>query len=98
MMDFNVEDLYGDDYRAAVFAEYDHESALLRRMIELAEEAVVSQEVLDIWTYEGVCYQFAKSIISYAKMPYDNMIIGHFHAVRMIARAKYRTIKKSSIQ
>lgn len=40
----------------------------------------------EISTYEGICYRFAKSIISYAKSSYDNLILGHFDIVSTIDR------------
>lgn len=37
-------------------------------------------------TYEGIIYEFAKSIVSYAKTSYDNLILGHFDVTSMIDR------------
>ena len=45
------------------------------------------QPVDNTWSYEGICYSFAETIVDYSKMAYDNVLLGHFHAVKMINRA-----------
>ena len=78
--------LFGNDDRAAILSEYAYEVSLIRRLIEIAEEAVLLKESIIICSCDGVCYLFARSIVAYAKMAYDNMILGHFEAVNMILR------------
>jgi len=78
--------LIGDDYRAVILCEYTHDLSLIKQLIEIAEKAVSLKKPSDTWTSDGMCYLFAKSIVSYAKMAYDNMILGHFDATNMIVR------------
>ncbi len=39
------------------------------------------------WSYEEICYSFAKTIVDSSKMTYDNVLQGHYHAVNMINMA-----------
>lgn len=78
--------LFRDKYREIVLLEFSHELALVKQMIETCEEAIRTREPADSWCYEGICYMFARSIIDYAKMAYDNMCLGHFYATHMIFR------------
>lgn len=52
----------------------------------MAERAVDAKENRDLWSYEGICQMFARSIVSYAKMAYDNMVLGHLNAANMVLR------------
>jgi len=79
--------LIGDDYRAVILCEYTHDLSLIKQLIEIAEKAVSLKKPSDTWTSDGMCYLFAKSIVSYAKMAYDNMILGHFDATNMIDKS-----------
>ena len=45
-----------------------------------------SNSASNTWSYEGICYSFAKTIVDYSKMAFDNVLLGHFHAVNMIIR------------
>jgi hypothetical protein len=56
-------------------------------MIETAEDAVRIKKPIDMWSHEGICHMFSKSIIDYTKMAYDNMQLGHFSVTHMIFRA-----------
>lgn len=78
--------LFHDKYREVILCEFQQELALVRQLIEIAEEGVRSKEPADTWSHEGFCHLFAKSIINYAKMAYDNMQLGHFFATHMIFR------------
>lgn len=80
------DNLIGDDYRAVILCEYAHDLALVKRLIEIADEAVAAQTPHDTWSHDGMCHLFAKSVVSYAKMAYDNMLLGHFDATNMIIR------------
>ena len=82
----NYDGLFCDEYRAVVLCEYKSELALIRRMIEAVEESVKLQKPGNEWDYEGICYMFAKSIVDYVKMAYDNMQLGHFNVTHMIFR------------
>lgn len=86
MFRFKQSDLFGDECKAVVIREYERETLLLKKMIDLAAEAVSVMETPEQWTYEGICYLYAESIIAYAKAAYDNMMIGHHDVVRMIGR------------
>lgn len=87
MSDFiDKESLIGDDYRAVILYEYKYDLSLIKKLIEIADNAISVEIPSNTWSYEGMCYSFAKSIVSYAKMAYDNMILGHFDATNMIVR------------
>ena len=79
--------LFRDKYREVILCEYQRELVLIRQMIETVEEAVRLHKSIDTWTHEGICHMFAKSIVDYTKMAYDNMQLGHFYATHMIFRA-----------
>lgn len=82
----NKRNLFCDELNAATITEYSRELALLRRLIRMAENAVATMEDENTWSYEGICQMFAKSIISYAKMAHDNMVVGHLNAANMVLR------------
>ena len=42
---------------------------------------------LDSCSHDGVCYMFAKSIVDYLIMAYDNFLLGHFYAAQMVLRS-----------
>lgn len=79
--------LFCNDYKAVVLCEYTKELFLLREFIEVSERAVCCKGEVSRESCEGVCHMFAKSIIDYAKMAYDNIILGHYFATNMILRA-----------
>ena len=81
------EALYGNRNNAFVLCEYPRELELTKQFIDIAEEGVVKQKILNDFSFEGVCYSFAKTIVDYSKMAYDNLLLGHFHATHMINRA-----------
>ena len=65
--------LFRDKYREVILCEYQRELVLIKQMIEITDEAVRNQKPIDTWTHEGICHMFAKSIVDYMKMAYDNM-------------------------
>lgn len=83
----NKRNLYGNEYNACVLCEYQREVKLIKQLINIAEKAVEQQEINNTWSYEGICHSFAKTIIDYSKMAYDNVTLGNFHAVKMINRS-----------
>ena len=83
----NKRNLYGNECNACALFEYQHEVKLIKKLINIAEKAVEGINAETIWSYEGICYSFAKTIVDYSKMSYDNVLLGHFHAVRMINRS-----------
>lgn len=83
----NKRKLFCDRNNAFILCEYTKELNLLKRLINVAEEGFEKQEVINDWSYEGVCRSFAKTILDYSKAAYDNIILGHFAAVNMINRA-----------
>ena len=83
----NKDNLFCDEYRALILLEYPKEIALVKQLIELAAAAVEKKKDSDTWSHNGICYMFAKSIVDYMKMSYDNLKLGHFYATQMIFRA-----------
>lgn len=81
------ENLFGNKYNAFVLCEYTRELELIKQLIHVAEKGIEGQYIENTWSFEGVCYSFAKTIVDYSKMAYDNLLLGHFHATNMINRA-----------
>lgn len=81
------DNLYGDKYNAFSLCEYTQEVALTKRLIDIAEAGVEKLKPANTWSFEGVCHSFAKTIVDYSKMAFDNVLLGHFHAVNMISRS-----------
>ncbi len=87
-MDFiDKDNLYGNQYNAFALCEYPRELYLIKRLIDVAEQGVEKQVVESTWSFAGVCHSFATTIVDYSKAAYDNVLLGHFHAVNMISRA-----------
>lgn len=82
----NKRNIYGNEYNAGALCEYQRELKLIRRLINISDKAVEQQTPVSTWSYEGICHSFAKTIVDYSKMAYDNVLLGHFHAVNMITR------------
>ena len=78
--------LFRDKYREVILCEYQRELSLIKQMIDMTEKAVRNKKPIDTWSHEGICHMFAKSIVDYTKMAYDNMQLGHFYATHMIFR------------
>lgn len=78
--------IYGNEYNACALCEYKRELKLTKRLINISEKAIEQQAPTNTWSYEGICHSFAKTIVDYSKMAYDNILLGHFHAVNMITR------------
>ena len=89
----NKRALFGDEYRALGLCEFQKEIPIIKQLIKLSADAVNKQKPSNSWTYDGVCYLFAKSIVDSLIMAYDNMILGHFYATQMIMR----TVVENSI-
>lgn len=83
----NKRNLYGNEYNACALCEYQREVKLIKRLINISEKAVEQRPIENTWSNEGICHSFAKTIIDYSKMAYDNVILGNFHAVKMINRS-----------
>lgn len=81
------ESLFGDEYKAFILCEYTRELNLIKQLIHIAEEGIEGKKIENTWSFEGVCYAFAKTIVDYSKMAYDNLLLGHFHSTNMINRA-----------
>lgn len=82
----NKRNIYGNEYNACALCEYQRELQLVKKLINISEKAVEQQTPENTWSYEGICHSFAKTIVDYSKMAYDNVVLGHFHAVNMIIR------------
>lgn len=82
----NKRNLFCDELNAVTMCEYKHELSLLRRLIKMTEKAIAEKDTRDTWSYEGICHMFATSIVSYAKMAHDNMVLGHLNAANMVLR------------
>ena len=83
----NKRSLYGNEYNACALYEYQREIKLLKLLINMAQKAVERQRIDSTWSYKGICHSFAKSIVEYSQMAFDNILLGHFHAVNMINRS-----------
>lgn len=81
------DNLYGDNYHACSLCEYTREIDLIKRLINVADLGVEKQAPINTWSFGGVCHSFAKTIVDYSKMAFDNVLLGHFHAVNMIGRS-----------
>lgn len=82
----NTDDLFCDVYKAVVLCEYTEELSLIKQLIEIGESCIEESGPEKLWSFEHVCYMFAKSIMDYSKTVYDNFLLGHFKAVLMILR------------
>lgn len=83
----NKRSLFGDEYRALGLCEFQKELPIIKQLIKLAADAVKKQSTLDSCSHDGVCYMFAKSIVDYLIMAYDNFLLGHFDATQMVLRS-----------
>ena len=79
--------LYGNKYNAFALCEYTRELKLIKQFIDIAENAIEKNKNCYTWSFEGICYYFAKTIVDYSKMAYDNVILGHFQTTYMTIRA-----------
>lgn len=82
----NKDNLFCDEYRALILLEFPKELALIKQAIDLVSSAVEKNIPASTWSHEGICHMFAKSIVDYMKMSYDNLQLGHFYATQMIFR------------
>lgn len=83
----NKRGLFGDAYNAIALCEYEKELKLLKKLINISGKAMERIGNPNTWSHEGICHLFAKTIIDYSKMAYDNVLLGHFHAANMISRS-----------
>ena len=83
----NKRSLYGNEYNASALCEYQREVKLIKRLIDISEKNVEQRYNENTWSNEGICHEFAKTIVDYSKMAYDNVILGNLHAVKMINRS-----------
>ena len=83
----DIDNLYGDKFNAFSLCEYTRELNLTKRLINVTDRGVESKAPTNTWSFEGVCHSFAKAIVDYSKMAFDNVLLGHFHAVNMISRS-----------
>ena len=83
----NKRSLLCNESRALFLLEYKHELSLLKKLILITEKGIDGILPKDTWCYEGICHLFASSIVSHARMAYDNMLLGHFDAANMVLRA-----------
>lgn len=83
----NKRSIYGNENNACVLCEYKEELKLLKQLINLSEKLIGKQAKANVWSHDGICHFFAKTIVDYSKMAYDNILLGHLHAVNMISRA-----------
>lgn len=81
-----TKDLFGNNNTAVALCEYTEELSLLKEFIEIADEAVQTRASEQDASHKGICYLFARAIVNYTKMAYDNILIGHFKAAHMIMR------------
>lgn len=79
-----TKDLFGNNNTAVALCEYTDELSLLKEFIEIADEAVQTRASEQDASHKGICYLFARAIVNYTKMAYDNILIGHFKAAHMI--------------
>lgn len=79
--------LFGDSYRAVDLWEFRRELTLTKRLIKIAEKYVAEKETHSADSFEGVCFYIARSIITYSKSAFDNLVLGHFDTTEMIIRA-----------
>ena len=89
----NKRGLFCDGYRALGLCEFQKEATIIRQLIKIAAEAVSNHTPSDPWGYDGICHMFAKSIVDYLKMAYDNLLLGHNYATQMI----FRTVVENSV-
>ena len=59
----------------------------MKKLIEITEQSIERKKRSDTFSFDGICYLFAKSIVGYAKSAFDNMLLGHFDEALMITRA-----------
>ncbi|MBR5799864.1 MAG: hypothetical protein IKY23_07355 [Lachnospiraceae bacterium] len=81
-----TKDLFGNNNTTVALCEYTEELSLLKEFIEIADEAVQCRASEQDATHKGICYLFARAIVDYAKMAYDNILMGHFKSAHMVMR------------
>ena len=89
----NKRGLFCDENRAVDLCEYQKELSLIKQLIKIIADTVDQQAPANPWSHDGICHMFAKSIVDYLKMAYDNMLLGHFYATQMV----FRTIVENHV-
>lgn len=88
----NSELLYGNKDNAIALCEYQRELQLTKNLIDIAIELINIDTIPDSESQNGICHSFAKSVVCYCRDAYDNMVIGHFHAARMLLRSSMENL------
>lgn len=78
--------LFGNPYSAVNLWEFRRELTLTKRLIKIAEKCVSEKETHSANSFEGVCFYIARSIITYSKSAFDNLVLGYFDTTEMIIR------------
>lgn len=86
MKNLRKNNLFGNEYNAIFLCEYQNEIKLIKKLINVSEAAIQKQPCTSSKSYEAVCYEFAKTIVEYSKVAIDNVLLGHFNAVKIIIR------------
>ena len=60
--------LYGDEYKAVSLCEFPRETKLIRQFIDICANALENYMVEDRWSFDGICYAFAETVVNYSKM------------------------------
>lgn len=82
----NKRSLFGDEYRALGLCEFQNELPIIRQLLKLSADAVSTQSTTNTCSHDGVCHLFAKAVVDYLIMAYDNLLLGHFYSTQMIMR------------
>lgn len=78
--------LFGNKGNQEFLREYTRELVKLKQFISISETYISNKEVTKS-SHEGVSYSFAKAIVDYSKMAFDNFVLGNFNSASMILRA-----------
>lgn len=77
--------LFGNTNNQIILCDYTRELVKLKQFINISETYILKKKENNL-NYESVCYLFAKSIIDYSKMAFDNFVLGNFNSASMITR------------
>ena len=89
----NKRGLFCDENRALGLYEFHKEAAIIRQLIKITADTICKHAPTVPWGYDGICHMFAKSIVDYLKIAYDNLLLGHNYATQMV----FRTIVENSV-
>jgi len=82
----NKRGLFCDEYRALDLCEFQKEISIIRQLIKIAVDTVNKNVPPNPWGHDGICHMFAKAIVDFLKMAYDNFLLGHDYATQMVFR------------